>query len=242
MTTSHSVVSIADLDVEVVRKEIRNLHLAVYPPSGHVRVAAPHALDDEAVRLAVVSRLAWIRRQRAKVLEQPRESRREMVTGETHYVWGRKFRLRVRTDGPSRGVVLGSNGHLELFVPEGTNQRGCEQRLTAWYRQELKAAIPPLLEKWSKVLGVDSPAWGVKRMKRRWGTCNAEAARIWLNLELVKKPPACLEYVIVHELAHLQERLHNGRVREILDTAMPQWRTYRDELNSTPLAHEDWSY
>ena len=233
---------VSELDVEVVRKDIKNLHIGVYPPAGRVRVAAPNSLDDEAVRLAVVSRLAWIRRKRHQVQEQARQSRREMVDGEAHYVWGRRYRLRVAEDGGRGRVELKGGDWLELHVPKGADQGTRGRRLTEWYRQQIKAEIPSLVEKWSPVLSVEPPAWGVRRMKTRWGTCNPQRRRIWLNLELAKKPPACLEFVVVHEMIHLLERNHTPRFYELMDCFMPSWRTRREILNREPLGDEDWSH
>jgi predicted metal-dependent hydrolase len=243
MSTSNVVIHVAGFDVEVVRKDIKNLHLGVYPPLGRVRVAAPPAVDDEAVRLAVISRLPWIRRQRTKLRGQDRQTARKMVNGETHYIWGRKFRLRVVEDGGQRGrVTFKGNDRLELHVPHGADRDARERRLIEWYRGELKSAVPALVDAWARVLGLANPDWAVRRMKTKWGTCKADDNRIWLNLELAKKPPECLDYIVLHEMAHLVERHHNDRFVALLDGAMPQWRTRRDELNMAPLAHEDWTY
>jgi predicted metal-dependent hydrolase len=205
-----------------------------------VRVAAPLVVSDEAVRLAVAGKLGWIKRQRARFAAQPRQSPREMVSGESHYYLGRRYRLRVyEHDGPA-GVVVRGHTRLDLFVRPGANVEQRALVLQGWYRARLKALIPPLLEKWQPVLGVQAAAWGVKKMKTRWGSCNPTARRIWLNLELAKKPERCLEYVVVHELAHLLERRHDARFTAVLDRYLPQWREARDELNRLPLGHEQW--
>ncbi len=230
------------IPVEVVRKNIKNLHLAVYPPDGRVRVAAPHRLDDEAVRLAVISRLSWIRRQQSGFHQQVRQSEREMVTGESHYVWGRRYRLNVvEHDGPLT-VSIRNNQTLEMRARATVSRDKREAALQRWYRRALKERLPSLIMKWEAVIGVEVADWGIKRMKTRWGTCNISARRVWLNLELAKKPPPCSEYILVHEMVHLLERHHNERFRELMDKAMPQWRLHRKELNRTPLAHEDWCY
>jgi len=227
--------------VDVVRKEIKNLHLGVYPPDGRVRVAAPLLISDDAVRLAVIGKLGWIRRQRAKYEAQPRQSQRQMVSGESHYFLGRRYRLRVQQrDSPPRVALRGKTA-IEIFVrPEAT----AEQRralLQRWYRERLKALIPPLLEKWQQALGVQAADWGIKRMKTRWGTCNIKARRVWFNLELAKKPEQCLEYVVAHELMHLLERHHDDRFTALMDRHLTNWRQLRSELNQAPLAHEHWS-
>jgi len=228
--------------VDVVRKDIKNLHLAVYPPDGRVRVAVPLLIDDEAVRLAVISKLAWIKRQQALFQGQDRQSAREYVSRESHYYWGDRYLLNVAYHDAPPQVVVRNKTTLDLFVRGGSDTAQRERVLQEWYRQQLKAAIPPLIAKWEQVVGVQVAEWRVKRMKTRWGTCNEQARRIWLNLELVKKPPQCLEYIIVHEMVHLMERNHNERFVAYMDEFMPQWRLFRDELNQAPLAHEAWEY
>ncbi len=235
-------ITVNDLVVNVVRKDIKNLHLAVCPPDGWVRVSAPLRVDDEAVRLAVISKLAWIKRQRAKFEGQERQSAREYITGESHYYWGQRYLMNViYHDAPPR-VVVRNKTKLDLYVRTGSDAAKRERALLAWYRQQLKAAIPPLVAKWEAPMGVQVAEWRVKRMKTRWGTCNAQARRIWLNLELVKKPPNCLEYIVVHEMVHLLERLHNERFVAYMDKFMPQWRLLRAELNQAPLRHTPWEY
>ena len=230
------------MSVEVVRKNIKNLHLAVYPPEGRVRVAAPLRLDDDAVRLAVVSRLGWIRRQQQQFSRQERQSQREMVSGESHYIQGRRYRLNVIEHNGPAAVSLPNNHRIDLRVRPETSREKREAVLYQWYRQHLRTLVPPLLTKWEPLVGVTVDAWGIKKMKTHWGTCNIEARRIWLNLELAKKPASCLEYILVHEMVHLLERQHNEQFKAWMDNLMPQWQLYRDELNRSPLAHEDWSY
>lgn len=231
---------ISGLTVDVVRKEIKNLHLGVYPPDGRVRVAAPLAVDDEAVRLAVIGKLGWIKRQQAQFAAQARQSNRQMVGGESHYFLGRRYRLRVHEHtGPGR-IEVRNKSYIDLFVRPGTSVEQREQVLLRWYREQLRLLIPSLLAKWEPLMGVQVADWGIKRMKTKWGTCNIEARRIWLNLELVKKPVACLEYVIVHEMTHLLERHHNERFVALMDQHLPHWQAYRQELNAAPLAHETW--
>jgi len=235
-------ISVNGLRVEIVRKDIKNLHLGVYPPGGRIRVAVPLRVSDDAVRLAVIGKLGWIHRQRARFEAQPRQSEREMVSGESHYFLGQRYRLQVVTHDGAGKVLVRSTSTIELHVRSGTNAEQRERVLQRWYREQLKALIPPLVEKWQSVLGVQVAQWAVKRMKTRWGTCNAEAGRIWLNLELVKKPVQCLEYLVVHELAHFIERQHNDRFVGLMDQHLPLWRLHRAELNAAPLAHETWRY
>ncbi|MBA1232817.1 M48 family metallopeptidase [Pseudomonas viridiflava] len=242
MTTDSHSITVSGLSVEVVRKNIKNLHLGVYPPLGRVRVAAPLAVSDDAVRLAVVGKLGWIKRQRAKFEAQPRQSQRRMVSGESHYFMGQRYRLRVVEGSIPMRVVLRGKAALDLFVRPETNTERREELLQAFYRAELKKLIPTLLDKWQPILGVEANAWGIKKMKTKWGTCNIAARRIWLNLELAKKPIQCLEYILVHELLHLIERHHNDRFRSLMDQYLPQWQAHRDELNRSLLAEERWDY
>lgn len=242
MTTDTRRITVGGIAVEVVRKNIKNLHLGVYPPNGRVRVAAPLVVSDEAVRLAVVDKLAWIKRQKTRFGEQPRQSQREMVNGECHYFLGKRYRLRVHEqNGPTRVSVRGV-AMLDLFVRRSMDAEQREAALLRWYREQLKALIPPLLERWQPKLGVKVSAWGIKKMKTKWGSCNAKTARLWFNLELAKKPPQCLEYIVVHELMHLLERSHNERFTAMMDKFMPGWRSHRVALNRAPLAHETWGY
>lgn len=228
--------------VEVVRKEIKHLHVGVYPPHGRVRVAAPMRLDDEAVRLAVISRLGWIRRKQKAFERQDRQSQREMVTGESHYFQGRRYLLHVIEEDGSPSVHLAGHTPMELRVRPESDREARELILRRWYRRRLREQIPPLLAKWEPKIGVTVAHVRIKKMKTLWGSCNAVAQRVWLNLELAKKPASCLEYILVHEMVHFIERQHTERFRELMDAAMPTWRLCRDELNRAPLAHEEWRY
>jgi predicted metal-dependent hydrolase len=242
MNIERSRITVSGLPVEIVRKAIKNLHLGVYPPNGRVRVAAPVRVHDEAVRLAVISRLAWIKRQRRRFHSQERQSAREYVSRESHYFLGRRYLLHVvEGDGSSR-VSRKGNKVLELQVRVGASRDKREQILLAWYRKNLKVLILPLIEKWEAKIGTKVESWGVRRMKTKWGSCNSAEQRIWLNLELAKKPIHCLEYILVHEMVHLIERKHNDRYIALMDQFLPSWRARRDELNHAPLAHETWSY
>jgi predicted metal-dependent hydrolase len=242
MTTSRHQIAVGGISVEIVRKNIKNLHLGVYPPDGRVRVAAPLAVNDEAVRLAVIGKLGWIRRQQARFQGQPRQSAREMVAGESHYYLGRRYRLRVvEAVGPCRVELRGKTViHLQARPNATAEQRTAA--LQRWYREQMSALVPPLVEKWEAALGVQVAEWRIKRMKTKWGSCTPTARRIWLNLELVKKPPRCLEYIVVHEMVHLLERHHNERFLGLMEEYLPQWRGFRDELNAAPLAQESWDY
>jgi predicted metal-dependent hydrolase len=240
MSTASAYLTVAGLGVDVIYKDIKNLHISVYPPVGRVRVAAPQTTDEDTIRLAIVQRLPWIKRQRERLQKADRQSRREMLSGETHYVWGQRYQLDVsRTSGHYRVEAKGKT--LWLVTPEGTDADGRHSTLDRWYRRELKEAVPALLEKWQPIIDVEVDRVVVRRMKTKWGTCVTHSRTIWLNPELAKKNPRCLEYIVVHELTHLLERGHGDRFVELMDQFMPDWRSRREELNDAPLAHEEWN-
>ncbi len=242
MTISRDLIEVGGIPVEVVRKEIKNLHVGVYPPEGRVRVAAPIRLKNEAVRMAVISRLGWIRRKRKAFVEQSRQSQREMVTGESHYFLGRRYLIDVIEDTAPPTVRLVGTTTMEVRIRPDSDHQAREAVLQGWYRRRLRELIPPVLAKWEERVGVTVDEVRVKKMKTLWGSCNAEARRIWLNLELAKKPVSCLEYILVHEMVHFLGRRHDDRFRERMETLMPSWRHFRAELNRAPLAHEEWRY
>ena len=235
-------IDISGISVEVVRKDIKHFYIGVHPPNGRVRVSAPLHFDEDAVRMALITRLAWIRQKQAEFAKQERQSEREFVTGESHYFAGRRYRLDVIEQDCPPKVWLPNNTKIALSVRPGSDRAKRRAVMQRWYRQHLRAEVPPLLEKWEPKLGVSVNEVRIKRMKTLWGSCNIGAKRIWLNLELAKKPKSCLAYVLVHEMVHLLERDHNDRFRGLMDKFLPQWRTYRDTLNRAPLAHEDWGY
>ncbi len=234
--------TVSGIAIDVIRKDIKNLHVGVYPPNGRVRVAAPHRLDNDAIRRAIITRLKWIRRHQAQFKRQKRQSDRDMVTGESHYYQGRRYRLNVIEHDAPPTVTLRNKATMELRVRPGTDRAKREAILHAWYRDRIREQIPPLLATWEPRLGVTVNEVRIKKMKTRWGSCNADAKRIWLNLELAKKPPASLEYILAHEMIHLLHRHHDEEFRALLDQLMPNWELRRDELNRAPLAHEEWEY
>lgn len=235
-------INVRGISVEVIRKNIKHFYIGVHPPNGRVRVSAPLHFDDNAIQMAVISRLGWIRRQQAKFEKQDRQSQREFVTGESHYFAGRRYRLDVTEQDAPPTVRLLNNTKIGLSVRPGSDPNTRAAVLQRWYRQHLRAQLPPLLDKWQPKMGVTVDEVRIKKMKTLWGSCNIQAKRIWLNLELAKKPESCLVYVLVHEMVHLLEREHNDRFHGLMDSFLPQWRTYRDMLNRTPLAHENWRY
>ncbi len=238
--STRRTLEVRGIPVEVTRKGIKHLHLGVYPPDGQVRVSAPLRLDDDAVRLAVVSRWAWIRKKRAEFAGQRRQSRREFVSGESHYVEGRRYRLDVvEWSGPTL-IHLRGGGWIEMCVRPGVDRDGRETFLYRWYRGRLRHLVSEIIPPWEGRLGVEVKEWRIRRMKTKWGSCNSAAGRIWLNSELAKKSVRCVEYVAVHEMVHLTQRGHGTGFEDTMDEVMPDWRRRADELNRTPLADEYW--
>lgn len=236
-----ALVTIGELTLDLQRKGIKNLHINVLPPDGRVRVSAPASLSDTAIRVAVVRRLAWIRQQQAAFAVQLRQSERKMCSGETHYLWGRGYRLDVIPTEGTHSVKL-QGGWIRMQVPAHLDAARREELLLNWYRQLLRQRLPDLIAKWQEALKVIPSFVGIKRMKTKWGSCNTETARIWLNLELVKKPPECLEFIVVHELVHLHERKHNERFMSLMELHLPNWREHREKLNKMPLAYNNWGF
>jgi predicted metal-dependent hydrolase len=236
-----SSIDLGDLHVDVVRKDIKHVHLSVYPPDGHVRISAPLHMPPDTIRVYAITRLDWIRRQQRKLLSQERETAREYLDRESHYVWGKRYLLRiVEADGPS--TVRLKHSTLELGLRPGSDANKRREVLEAWYREQLRVALPPLLEKWEPLLEVKARRILIQHMKTKWGSCNPLAGNIRLNTDLARKPSECLEYILVHELLHLIEPTHNARFQSLMDQFMPQWRQIRDEVNRLPVRHEEWGY
>jgi predicted metal-dependent hydrolase len=241
MSTGNAYLTVRGIDIDVVYKDIKNLHIGVYPPMGRVRVAAPTRLDDDQVRLAIIQRLPWIKRQRDELLAAQRQSEREMVTGESHYVWGRRHRLKV-IERPGRSHFELDGERLLLYVPHGTNAEDRRRLLDRWCRAQLRPAITGLIAKWEPIVGVSVPGWSIRRMKTKWGSCNRATGHLWFNVELAKKHPDCLEYLVVHEMTHHLERHHGQGFIRRMDTFLPDWHARRDQLNAAPLASESWEH
>jgi predicted metal-dependent hydrolase len=234
-------IRLGDLFIEVLLKDIKNVHLSVLPPNGRVRISAPARMKIDTIRVFAISKLPWIRAQQKKIIEQERETPREYIDRESHYVWGRRYLLKVRTDAGSPGVQL-EHRHLVLHVSSGADRDSRQALLARWYRDQIRAVLPELSARWEERVGVQANRILVQKMKTKWGSCNPRHRSIRLNTELAKKPIECLEYIVVHEMVHLLERHHNDRFRELMDRLLPQWRTVRDELNRSPLSHESWEY
>lgn len=234
-------IQLGDITVEVTQKDIKNVHLSVYPPLGQVKIAAPERMELDTIRIYAISKLSWIRKQQAKILSQKRESPREYITKESHYYLGKRYLLEVIEHHSTPTVKLKHN-RIELYIRPETSKEKKKEILEEWYRSQLRELVKKQIAKWELIMGVESNEFGIKKMKTKWGTCNIEAKRIWINLELAKKPIQCIEYIIVHELTHLLERNHNTRFVALMDTYLPNWKELKVELNKLPVSHIDWGY
>lgn len=234
-------ISLGDISVDVTYKDIKNVYLSVYPPSGQVRISAPLRMDLDTIRIFAITRQGWIRKQQTKLREQDRESSREYINRESHYYLGERYLLKVSEIDLPPKITL-NHSTIEMQLRPATNTEKRQKILDEWYRERVKEIIPPIVQRWEKNLNVSVNAFGIKKMKTKWGSCNQKAGRIWLNLELGKKPLQCIEYVVIHEMVHLLESKHGERFTSYMDKFLPMWRSYKEELNKRPLSHQDWSY
>lgn len=234
-------IEIGDITADVVKKDIKNIHLSVYPPAGAVRISAPLRMDVETIRMFAITKLGWIRAQQQKLQEQERETERDYIDRESHYVWGKRYLLEV-VERDAAPVVELDHNTLRLQTRPGSSKEKKQVILEEWYRQQVKAELPELIAKWEELMGVKVRRYFIQQMKTKWGSCSPGTGSIRLNTELAKKPPACLEYVVVHEMVHLLEPTHNQRFRLLMDQFMPNWQFQRDELNRLPVRHEEWAY
>jgi len=234
-------IDVGGISVDVVFKNIKNVHLSVHPPTGRVRISAPTRMKLDTIRIYAISKINWIKRHQRKFREQERETRREYLDRESHYVWGRRYLLKVKEENRTPSVELRHN-EMILTVRRGAVMEKREAVVTAWYRDQVRDAATPLIDKWEPILGVQVNRTIIRRMRTRWGSCTPGRRTIRLNTELAKKPRECLEYVLVHELIHLLEPTHNANFISLMDKFMPQWRHFRDELNRAPLGHVEWEY
>ncbi len=237
----YTQVQLGGIAVEVVRKDIKNVHLSVHPPTGRVRIAAPARLSLDTIRVFAISKFSWIKRQRQKLQAQERETPREYLDRESHYVWGRRYLLAVIEEGKPASIES-SHNRIFLRVRPGTDRGKREALMEQWYREKVKSAAPALIAKWERLMGVKVRKIFVQRMKTRWGSCNHRAGTIRLNTDLAKKPKGCLEYIIVHEMAHLLEPTHNEHFLALMERFMPRWQSHRETLNRLPVRHEHWAY
>ena len=234
-------IELGNIKIDVELKNIKNIHLSVYPPNGKVKISAPERMDLDTIRVFTISKLKWIKKQQEAFKNQERETPREYLTKESHYFKGKRYLLKIIEHNAKPKVIL-KHSEIELYIRPNAIIEKRKQILDEWYRAELKKIVPKIIKNWEKKIGVKSNEFGIKKMKTKWGTCNTKAKRIWLNLEIAKKPIECLEYIIVHELVHLLERNHNEKFIRYMNEFMPKWRFYREELNRLPFSHVDWNY
>lgn len=234
-------IQIGNISVDVVQKNIKNIHLSVYPPTGTVRIAAPLRMNLDTIRVFAISKLGWIKQQQQKLRGQERESPREYLDRESHYVWGKRYLLKVIESDKPPAVEL-KHSHLHLHIRPGSSDEKKQELLEEWYREQVKKAVPALIAKWEPLIGTKVERFFVQKMKTKWGSCNHQAGSIRLNTDLAKKPPRFLEYLVVHEMVHLVEPTHNKHFIALMDQYVPNWQLLRAELNQLPVRHENWTH
>lgn len=234
-------INLGDFNADVTLKDIKNVHLSVMPPTGHVRISAPHRMSLDTIRVYAISKLSWIKDQQRKLRAQDRETPREYLEAESHYVWGKRRQLKIiETDKPSH-IEL-THKAIQLHVRAGTDETKRQAILETWYRNQLREAAMPVITKWEPIIDVQVADLFIRRMKTKWGSCNHAARTIRLNTDLAKKPSECLEYLVVHEMIHIHEPTHNARFRSLMDLHLPNWEHLRQILNDMPVRHEEWRY
>ena len=234
-------IEFGNIIIEVELKDIKNIHLSVYPPNGAVKISAPERMDLDTIRVFALSKLQWIKKQQKKFNEQERETKREYLTKESHYYNGKRYLLKVIERNAKPEVVL-KHSKIELYIRPHSTLGKRYEIINEWYRSELKKIVPELMKKWETTIGVKSNEYKIRKMRTKWGSCNTQTKTIMLNLELAKKPVECLEFIIVHELVHLLERSHNKQFVKYMNIFMPKWKFYKDELNRLPFSYLDWKY
>lgn len=232
---------LGDIVLDVVQKNIRNVHLSVHPPNGRVTVAAPLHMKPDTIRVFAVSKLGWIKQQQKKFREQERETPREFLDRESHYVWGKRYLLTLKDADHSPRVELKPR-RLVMTVRPGTSPAKRSEILDAWYRDQLREAIPEIIARWEPIIGVRVARFFIQRMKTKWGSCTPASRNIRLNTDLARKPRECLEYIVVHEMVHLCEPTHNERFVTLMNQFMPGWKQFRQLLNQLPIRHDAWGY
>ncbi len=240
MSTNSKKIVVNNIEITTLRKDIKNLHLGVYPPNGRVRIAAPLKTSDESIRLFAISKISWIKKQKSKFLQQKRQTKRDYITGESHYFLGKRYLLNVIEQSKPNRIEIKKNTHINLHVNSSEFRNLKEKILEKWYRDELHKISIPIIKNFESKLGIKVEDFKVKKMKTKWGTCNSEKKRIWINLELAKKHIRCIEYVIAHEMIHFSERNHNLNFIKKLDKLIPNWKSIRDELNESALGYSSW--
>ena len=234
-------IELGGISVDVVFKDIKNIHLSVYPPTGRVRISAPSRMDLETIRIFAISKIDWIKQKQIKINGQERETPREYLDRESHYLWGRRYLLSVLEMDAAPQVQLDSR-NMVLQIRPGTGEEKRQAIIASFYRDQMREEIPPLIARWTPMMGVTVDRFYVQQLKTAWGSCNPRSRTIRLNTELAKKPKECLEYIIVHEMLHLLEPTHNARFIALMERYMPNSQHLRDQLNQLPVRHEDWKY
>lgn len=228
-----TVFSFPDLEIKILRKKVKHLRITVSPPHGTVKVLAPLAVSDNSIHEFIFAQLNWIRKYQKKFQSQIKQARINYDSGEQHFFMGKLFQLSIiEIKSTAYNEVKMNKQTITLFVKPHTSSDKREKLLYEWYRSEIKKIIPTLINKWEPIIGESVSQWRIRKMKTRWGSCNIKVKRIWLNLELVKKSPECIEYVLVHEMVHLLERYHNKKFYQYMDQFLPHWKVYRKQLNN----------
>lgn len=234
-------IQLGDISIEVVQKDIKNLHLSVYPPKGRVHISAPARMKLDTIRIYAISKLSWIKKQQEKIVNQKREAPREFLTKESHYYLGKRYQLKV-IELDTVPVVNLTHKTIELYVRPGSTKEKKKELLDEWYREQLRETASELISHWEKKMKLKVSELGIRKMRTKWGTCNEDERRIWLNLELAKKPLECIEYIVVHEMVHFKERNHNDKFIAYMNHFLPEWKQLKMELNRLPVSHVEWGY
>ena len=232
-----NILRVGDLEVEVVKKDIKNIHLGVYPPIGRVRLSAPVYSNDEKIRLFIVSKIPWIRKNQRKFKDKERLSQPQFISRESHYIGAKRYLLEVSVNELNKNQIILGKNKIKLYLKEHYTLEKRQEIFESWLRKNLRSRIEPVLQKWENRMGLFCSEWKIKKMKTKWGSCNEEAKRLWFNLELMKVDDNCLEYVIVHELAHLKHKHHNKYFFNTLSKFIPDWENRKNILNQTLLVY-----
>jgi len=242
MNTNQNLLKVNHIEIVVLHKKVKNLHLNVLPPIGKVRVSAPLNMNDDAIHTFIATRISWIKKQQAKFKEQERQTLRKYISGESHYYFGKRYRLEVIYDNTKPMVTIKGKSKMILRVKPKSDLIKREKVMQEWYRYELRIVLNEMVKKWQKIIDVQVNYLAIRKMKTRWGTCDEKTKRMWFNLKLVKKLESCIEYVVVHELVHLLERKHNDKFASLMDKYLPKWRSEKNKLNRLILSYEKWDH
>lgn len=242
MNIETNKINIGGLEVTLQKKDIKNIYLGVYPPNGTIRLDVPHMTNEEVIRLFTISKIPWIRKQQKRFSEQERETQREYISGESHFLFGKAYRLNLIENYKEQRVEIKNTTYINLHCPKKSTKGQRKKIFENWCRQELNNSVKKYVNKWEKITNIKVKESRIKKMKTKWGTSNKQAKRIWINLELVKKPTSCLEYIILHEMIHLIERKHNDNFNKLMNSFMPGWQQQKRELNKSLLGYAKWKY